>query len=136
MLNNLRKTVEYYKQQLSSTTNADTQKLELLQGLPFYCEWQPNNSDSKWTNVCCFNHAIGLPRKDGIEFQLFDYELKLFNSLSNNKYVWVKKASGLVAETFSSKKILKLSIRHIICCCFYCHRGSAFSHHVFVRISK
>lgn len=30
VLQNLRKTVEYYKQQLSSTTNADTQKLELL----------------------------------------------------------------------------------------------------------
>ena len=42
VLNNLRKTVEYYKQQLSSTTNADTQKLELLKGLPFYCDWIPN----------------------------------------------------------------------------------------------
>ena len=115
MLNNLRKTVRYYKQQLSDVPNKirNTQKLELLQGLPFYCEWQPNNSDSKWTNVCCFNHAIGLPRKDGIEFQLFDYELKLFNSLSNNQYIfWVKKASGLGITEFVLRFMAWLATRN------------------------
>ena len=94
VLNNLRKTVEYYKQQLSSTTNADTQKLELLRGLPFYCEWISVPQGVYKKTHCCFNHAIGLPKKDGNEFPLFNYELQLF------KHVWVKKASGLGITEF------------------------------------
>jgi hypothetical protein len=30
---------------------------------------------------CCFNHIIGLPRKDGIEKSIFDYEKLLYDSL-------------------------------------------------------
>ena len=101
VLNNLRKTVEYYRQQLSSTTNTYTQKLGLLKGLPFYCEWIPNNIPRPKNGLCCcFNHVIGLPRKDGIEFPLFDYELQLFNALAKHKYIWVKKASGLGITEF------------------------------------
>jgi hypothetical protein len=108
VLNNLRKTVEYYKQQLSSTTNADIQRLELLQGLPFYCEWisPPNNDNNirprpkNENGLCCFNHTIGLPKRDGNEYPLFDYEFQLFNALANHKYVWVKKASGLGITEF------------------------------------
>ena len=101
VLQNLRKTVEYYKQQLGSITDADTQKLELLKGLPFYCEWIRNNKPrSKNGLCCCFNHVIGLPKKDGNEYPLFDYELQLFNVLTNHKYVWVKKASGLGITEF------------------------------------
>ena len=29
---------------------------------------------------CCFNHAIGLPRKYGKEMPIFDYELKIFDA--------------------------------------------------------
>jgi hypothetical protein len=100
VLQNLRKTVEYYKQQLSSTTNADTQKLELLKRLPFYCDWIRNNKPRPKNGLCCWNHAISLPKKDGNEFPLFDYEFQLFDALTNHKYVWVKKASGLGITEF------------------------------------
>jgi hypothetical protein len=30
---------------------------------------------------CCFNHIIGLPRKDGVKKPLFDYELLLYRAL-------------------------------------------------------
>ena len=91
VLNNLRKTVEYYKQQLGSTTDAGTQKLE-LRGLPFYCVWIPNpntNNTPRLKNglCCCWNHVIGLPKKDGHEYPLFDYELQLFNALTSHKYI-------------------------------------------------
>jgi hypothetical protein len=118
VLNNLRKTVEYYKQRLSSTTDADTQKLELLQGLPFYCKWtSPNNNTPRPKNgfcccCCCFNHAIGLPKKDGNEYPLFDYELQLFNALTNHKYVWVKKASGLGITEFVLRFMAWLATRN------------------------
>lgn len=99
MLNNLRKSIEFYRQQLNSTTDAHTQKLELLQGLPFYCKWT-SLQNSRGSNSCCFNHAIGLPKKDGNEYPLFDYEKMLYNALAYHKYVWVKKASGLGVTEF------------------------------------
>jgi hypothetical protein len=72
---------------------------------------------------CCFNHIIGLPRKDGIEKPLFGYEKLLYNALlvqgflnsdpkfhSNDpenvkypfkeKHLWIKKATGLGVTEF------------------------------------
>ena len=72
---------------------------------------------------CCFNHIISLPKKDGIEKPLFDYEKLLYNALllpgylnSNprfhsdeldcimhpfkEKHLWVKKATGLGVTEF------------------------------------
>ena len=115
VLNNLRKTVEYYRQQLSSTTNAYTQKLELLKGLPFYCEWIPNNIPRPKNGLCCcFNHVIGLPKKDGNEYPLFDYEFQLFDALANHKFVWVKKASGLGVTEFMLRYMAWLATRNNI----------------------
>ncbi|MFL6331084.1 MAG: hypothetical protein ACJ705_08730, partial [Nitrososphaeraceae archaeon] len=45
--------------------------------------------------ACCFNHIIGLPQKDGIDKPLYDYEQIIFDSLDNNKHLWIKKATGL-----------------------------------------
>ena len=113
-LQNLRKPVEYYKRQLGGITNADTQKLELLKGLPFYCDWIRNNKPRPKNGLCCccFNHVIGLPKKDGNEYPLFDYELQLFKALTNHKYVWVKKASGLGITEFVLRFMAWLATRN------------------------
>ena len=59
---------------------------------------------AKTKGDCCFNHIIGLPRKDGIEKSIFDYEKLLYDALLipefynpskhsfKNKNLWVKKA--------------------------------------------
>ena len=114
VLNNLRKTVEYYKQQLSSTTNADTQKLELLKGLPFYCDWIRNRIIPRPKNGLCllFQSCHWPTQKDGNEYPLFDYELQLFNALTNHKYVWVKKASGLGITEFVLRFMAWLATRN------------------------
>jgi len=79
--------------------------------------------DIKTKGACCFNHIVGLPRKDGIEKPLFDYEWLLYRRFSkkgylnsnpkfhsddpNNiaytfkeKHLWVKKATGLGVTEF------------------------------------
>ena len=55
----LRKTVDFYRKQLGSITDLDsnTSQLELLKGLPFY-DWQ-NRQNTK-----SFNHAIGPTSKE------------------------------------------------------------------------
>jgi hypothetical protein len=42
---------------------------------------QYEQEDIKTKGDCCFNHIIGLPRKDGIGKLLFDYEKLLYDSL-------------------------------------------------------
>ena len=61
---------------------------------------------------CCFNHIIGLPKKETVEKPIFDYERLLYDSLLDNNYsnilnhnfkhkhLWVKKATGLGVTEF------------------------------------
>jgi hypothetical protein len=60
-----------------------SQLLLRLGGKPFWI-WDPKQHkqvDIKTKGACCFNHIIGLPRKDGIEKSIFDYEKLLYDSL-------------------------------------------------------
>ena len=98
---------------VQSQYGLEQNQLELrLRNNPFWI-WDPNQhkqQDIKTKGGCCFNHVIGLPRKDGIEKSIFDYEKLLYDSLLipnpsklnfNEKYLWVKKATGLgVTELF------------------------------------
>jgi hypothetical protein len=54
-----------------------------LHGRPF---WIPDIQEHKQQDIatkglCCFNHIIGLPKKDGIPKPMFNYELQLYNLL-------------------------------------------------------
>ena len=112
MFQNTRKVVlNRYANQVS---NSSTKQLEILKGLPFY-NW-PSYQDGEKGNISLyqqleksnnftlpqtdFNHAIGLPQKNGIAMPLFDYEQMLFDTLQSNKHVWVKKATGLGITEF------------------------------------
>jgi hypothetical protein len=50
--------------------------------------------------ITTFNHAIGLPQKNGQSYPLFDYEQMLFDTLQTNKQVWIKKATGCCRGSF------------------------------------
>ena len=47
-----------------------------------------------------FNKWIGLPTKQGIQMPIFDYEMELFDSLLDNKMLWICKATGLGITEF------------------------------------
>jgi hypothetical protein len=66
---------------------------------------------------CCFNHIIGLPKKDGKRKPIFDYERVLYRGrlergylnsspsggldyFFKDKHLWVKKATGLGVTEF------------------------------------
>jgi hypothetical protein len=83
----------------------------------------------KTDDKCCFNHLVGLPRKDGIAKPLFDYEKLLYDSLlldvpteSNNdpsshnnfkdKHLWCKKATGLGVTEFMLRLMSWLCLRN------------------------
>jgi len=59
---------------------------------------------------CCFNHAIGLPRKQDKPLPLFDYEEELYNAILAHKRVWCKKATGLGVTEFALRFMVWLAI--------------------------
>ena len=114
----LNKILDKYEQQqqlgIASTPSQPQQQLELLKGVPFYTEWQaaaPSVQKGAQKCTLTFNHVIGLPRKNGQELPLFDYERLLFNTLENHKHVWIKKATGLGITEFMLRYIAWLCVR-------------------------
>ena len=64
-------------------------QLERLRGKAFW-HWdrgEHKEKDRKYNGDCCFNHIIGLPRKDGKRKPLFDYERILYRALTIPGYL-------------------------------------------------
>jgi hypothetical protein len=86
---------------------------------------------------CCFNHVVGLPRKDGKELPIFDYEKLLYIALVipgylnsyphakthrdypnvvmhpfKEKHLWIKKATGLGVTEFMLRFMAWLCLRN------------------------
>jgi hypothetical protein len=73
---------------------------------------QHKQVDIETNGDCCFNHIIGLPTKDGVEKPLFDYERKIFDALKSQKYIWIKKATGLGITEYFLRYIGWLCLRN------------------------
>jgi hypothetical protein len=84
-------------------------RLQQLRGLPFW-EWDTELHKqicNDKVGAHCFNHKIGLPVKNNVEHQLYDYEKMVldalfdddaYNPLHHNfkyKHLWIKKSTGI-----------------------------------------
>jgi hypothetical protein len=118
------------------------QQLERLRGKTFW-HWdrgEHKQKDRSSKGDCCFNHIIGLPRKDGKRKPLFDYEGMLYRALlkpgyfnsypatnakdipSGNvlypfkeKHLWILKATGLGVTEFMLRFMAWLCVRNNDC---------------------
>jgi hypothetical protein len=112
--------------QQSQSGPQQSQLLQRLRDKPFWI-WDPKQhkqEDIRTKGDCCFNHIIGLPRKDGIEKSIFDYEKLLYDSLLipefyndskhdfKHKHLWVKKATGLGVTEFMLRLMAWLCLRN------------------------
>jgi hypothetical protein len=61
---------------------------------------------------CCFNHVIGLPKKNDQDQPLYDYEKLLFDVLQQHKHVWIKKATGLGVTEFMLRYMAWLCLKN------------------------
>ena len=100
-LQSLSKILDGHDQRLGSSSLG---QFELLKGLPFY-NWQ-NPQD-----IRTLNHIIGLPRKNGQSYPLFEYEKLVFDTLQNHKHVWIKKATGLGITEFMLRYMAWLCLK-------------------------
>ena len=93
---------------------------------PFWI-WDQNHhklQDVTTKGYCCFNHIIGLPKKELEEKPIFDYEKLLYDSLLDNhysnslnhdfkhKHLWVKKATGLGVTEFFLRLMTWLCLKN------------------------
>lgn len=85
-------------------TKLQTRLFDVDKGLPkpfwIWNEREHRRQDRRCKGDCCFNHIIGLPRKDGEEKAIFDYERLIYDALIQHKRVWIKKATGLGVTEF------------------------------------
>jgi terminase large subunit-like protein len=86
---------------------------ERLQNKPFWI-WnivEHKQEDIRTDGDCCFNHIIGLPQKEGDDKPLYDYQQIMFDSLDNNKHLWIKKATGLGVSEFMLRFMAWLCVK-------------------------
>ena len=106
---------EYEKQlQKKLASNNTSELLDRLKGKPFWI-WDSVAEHRRQyvaTNRnCCFNHIIGLPKKEDKEHPLYPYERDLFEALQKHKQVWVLKATGLGVTEFMLRYMAWLCIK-------------------------
>jgi hypothetical protein len=90
---------------LEATVEQQFKLFERLLNKPFWIwdQQQHKLEDTRTNGDCCFNHIIGLPKKDGLDKPLYDYEEIIFDYLvtqTSNKHLWIKKATGLGVSEF------------------------------------
>ena len=106
----LKKKVTLCNQEIQQQGN---RLFERLRGKPFWI-WDPKlhrQEDIKTKGDCCFNHIIGLPKKNGEEKPLYDYEKIIFDFLIVGKHIWIKKATGLGITEFMLRYMAWLCLK-------------------------
>jgi hypothetical protein len=79
---------------LSTTTKVDNEYSKQFQGCKFWI-WDKDEHREEYDRTkgkCCYNHIIGLPRKHGKPFRLFDYQKRVLDALESNRLIVVFKA--------------------------------------------
>jgi hypothetical protein len=101
----------------SSQLNDKSSKLDRFKGLEFWI-WDKAEHERRFNEwiqrglrPCCFNHAVGLPRKGDVAKPLFDYEKEIYDALQQTKYIWIKKATGLGITEFMLRYTAWLCLR-------------------------
>ena len=124
-------TFKELRKKIGSNNNNSTLEPQQLTRLSDICKdkefwiWdteEHKQEDIKTEGHCCFNHIIGLPKKEGREKRIFDYEKLLYDSLLVNdsaitvdfkhKHLWVKKSTGLGVTEFFLRLMAWLCLRN------------------------
>ena len=109
--NNKRKITPYpiYSPSGTSTTlQSSNANIEVFKGKPFYCGLSSlpttkGNFLPTTKSNCYFNHIIGLPVKNDIVHEIYDYEIEMQDAIEQNQHVWIKKARGIGPTEFLTR---------------------------------
>jgi hypothetical protein len=135
-------TFKHLQKAIKSQPSLQQNELQKLRGKSFWYWDQTRHKerDRATKGECCMQHIIGLPKKDGVEKPLFDYEKILYNALMlpgylnsyphaktarnypnvvmhpfKEKHLWIKKATGLGATEFMLRFMAWLCLKDDDC---------------------
>jgi hypothetical protein len=108
--------------QESTEDPAIEQLKKRLQNKPFFF-WGADHKYVTTSRNCCFNHIIGLPKKNGMEKPMFDYEYMLYKALMIPGYLnspadvskkdWTLAAEQEKIKTAQTQYLFSHKIKHI-----------------------
>ncbi len=98
------------------TTEETRQYFKRFKDLQFW-HWnieEHKAQHAKTKGECCFNHLIGLPRKNDVPMPLFDYQRALLDTLEEHgsKFILVRKSTGLGLTTLFLRWMSWLCLRN------------------------
>jgi hypothetical protein len=91
-LNDLQKLIQSQQQLAAGSGSGSAELSKLLRLLRDREFWLWDSTKHKERDIiqkgnCCFNHIIGLPRKNGVKKPIFDYEAMLYKALLQPGYL-------------------------------------------------
>lgn len=124
----IKKVVKKNKAKKRRLDNFDrTEFAKQVRGKPFWIEDETEHQRQTiaTSEKCCFWHIIGLPEKehlmgkgeDGKEIKetkkhpIYDYEMEVYNTILTNRYVRIKKATGIGITTFVIGLMIYLCVK-------------------------
>lgn len=69
------------------------------------------NAHSATGGNCCFNHSIGLPRKNGKAHPIYAYQYEIINALKQHKLIAITKARGVGVSELVLRWMFHLCVR-------------------------
>jgi len=123
----------HHKDIFSSQTEQHKQFYSICKNIPFYLWNLSEDSNRRHDQLakhlkcrCCFNHLIGLPIKQGVKHQMYDYERRIYDELmkplpdnredivtrQQYKHLAIIKATGLGISEFALRWIAWMCLRN------------------------
>ena len=90
-----------------SILNQSKDSLSVFSNKPFWI-WDYSEHETKYLESigqCCFNHILSLPTKGAKQYPLFNFQQIIFDTIEQNKNVWIKKARGIGFTTLMLRYI-------------------------------
>lgn len=101
----------------------------MFQNCPFWLWLEPKEHEREFQRThgkCCFWHIIGEPEKEhligrdangqeiieNLKHPMMEYEKEWYDAMQENRYLWVKKATGMGATTFFLGYMVWLCLRN------------------------
>ena len=89
-------------QKIPQALQSNNNSLDILKDKPFWI-WDKTEHlrlAKESNQKCCMNHILSLPRKNNVEFPIFDYQKLIYDAIENNQNIFIKKARGIGVTTF------------------------------------
>src|SRR5215207_7213761 len=109
---------------MPDSSSSNNNNLDRFKGLDFWI-WDKEKHEKEFDRIlpqsyskagsdkvaCCFNHAIGLPRKNDQSHPIYQWQREIFDALQQHKLIAILKARGIGASEFLLRYAMWLCVK-------------------------